>query len=102
MPGPFDAYLTLRGIKTLAVRMERHSDNAEKVVEFLGDTRQIETVLYPGLPDHPGHDVAAKQMSALRRHGVGAGWPAAAGGAQDFCARTRCSPSPSRSAASSR
>ncbi|WP_219419214.1 cystathionine gamma-synthase [Pseudonocardia nigra] len=62
VPGPFDAWLTLRGAKTLAVRMERHSDNAERVVELLAGHGAVEKVLYPGLPDHPGHEVAAKQM----------------------------------------
>ena len=60
--GPFDAWLTLRGIKTLAVRMERHCDNAERVVEYLVSHPRVAQVLYPGLPDHPGHEVAAKQM----------------------------------------
>jgi cystathionine gamma-synthase len=62
VPGPFDAWLTLRGAKTLAVRMERHSDNAERVVELLAGHPAVERVLYPGLPEHPGHEVAAKQM----------------------------------------
>ena len=62
VPGPFDAWLTLRGVKTLAVRMERHSDNAERVVEFLTGHPAVAQVLYPGLPEHPGHEVAAKQM----------------------------------------
>jgi cystathionine gamma-synthase len=60
--GPFDAWLTLRGVKTLAVRMERHCDNAEKVVEFLSRHRKVSQVLYPGMPEHPGHEVAVKQM----------------------------------------
>jgi cystathionine gamma-synthase len=60
--GPFDAWLTLRGLKTLAVRMERHCDNAERVAEFLAAQPQLSQVLYPGLPDHPGHAVAARQM----------------------------------------
>jgi cystathionine gamma-synthase len=60
--GPFDAWLTLRGVKTLAVRMERHCDNAEKVVEFLTRHGKVNKVLYPGLPEHPGHEVAVKQM----------------------------------------
>jgi cystathionine gamma-synthase len=64
--GPFDAWLTLRGVKTLAVRMERHCDNAEKVAEFLTRQPKVTQVLYPGLPEHPGHEVAAKQM---RRYG---------------------------------
>jgi cystathionine gamma-synthase len=60
--GPFDSWLTLRGLKTLGVRMERHCDNAERVVEFLGGHPKVSAVLYPGLLEHPGHDVAAKQM----------------------------------------
>ncbi|WIE77933.1 cystathionine gamma-synthase [Curtobacterium sp. MCSS17_016] len=59
---PFDAYLTTRGIKTLAVRMERHSRNAQAVAEELVVAPGVERVYYPGLPDHPGHDVAARQM----------------------------------------
>mgnify|MGYP000539457605 CR=1 FL=1 len=60
--GPFDAWLTLRGLKTLAVRMERHCDNAEKVADFLTTHPAVSHVLYPGLPTHPNHDVAARQM----------------------------------------
>ena len=60
--GPFDAWLVLRGLKTLAVRMERHCDNAEKVVEFLLGHDGVTAVHYPGLPDHPNHEVAARQM----------------------------------------
>ncbi|GLW07327.1 cystathionine gamma-synthase [Microtetraspora sp. NBRC 13810] len=60
--GPFDAWLTLRGVKTLGVRMDRHCDNAERVVELLTAHPKVTKVLYPGLPDHPGHEVAAKQM----------------------------------------
>ncbi|GAA1570055.1 cystathionine gamma-synthase [Actinomadura kijaniata] len=60
--GPFDAWLTLRGIKTLGVRMDRHCSNAEKVVEMLTRHPAVREVLYPGLPEHPGHEVAAKQM----------------------------------------
>lgn len=63
VPGPFDAYLTMRGAKTLAVRMDKHCDNAEAIVDFLSAHPAIETVLYPGLPGHPGHEVAARQMS---------------------------------------
>lgn len=60
--GPFDSWLTLRGLKTLAVRMDRHCDNAEKVVDFLVGDQRVEHVYYPGLEAHPGHDVAARQM----------------------------------------
>ncbi|PZE85062.1 cystathionine gamma-synthase [Curtobacterium sp. MCBD17_032] len=59
---PFDAWLTIRGIKTLSVRMERHSSNAQAVAEALLGHPAVEHVYYPGLPEHPGHDVAAKQM----------------------------------------
>jgi cystathionine gamma-synthase len=62
VPSPFDAWLTLRGVKTLAVRMERHCDNAERVVAALAGHPRVAAVHYPGLPDHPGHEVAAKQM----------------------------------------
>ncbi|MFD4633960.1 cystathionine gamma-synthase [Streptomyces sp. NPDC058284] len=63
--GPFDAWLVLRGIKTLAVRMDRHSENATKVTEMLTRHARVSQVLYPGLPEHPGHEVAAKQMRAF-------------------------------------
>ncbi|WP_380285653.1 cystathionine gamma-synthase [Kitasatospora purpeofusca] len=63
--GPFDAWLVLRGIKTLGVRMDRHSANAEKVAELLAGHPKVSQVLYPGLPEHPGHDIAAKQMKAF-------------------------------------
>ena len=62
--GPFDAWLVLRGIKTLGVRMDRHCANAERVVELLTSHPKVTEVLYPGLPEHPGHEVAAKQMKA--------------------------------------
>ncbi len=60
--GPFDAWLVLRGIRTLGVRMDRHCANAERVVDYLTTHPAVERVLYPGLPDHPGHEVAARQM----------------------------------------
>jgi cystathionine gamma-synthase len=60
--GPFDAWLTLRGIKTLGVRMDRHCDNAERVVDMLAGHPRVLDIRYPGLPGHPGHEVAAKQM----------------------------------------
>jgi cystathionine gamma-synthase len=61
--GPFDAWLVLRGLRTLAVRMERHCDNAEAVVEFLQGHPGVTAVHYPGLPDHPNHEIAARQMT---------------------------------------
>ncbi len=60
--GPFDSWLTLRGLKTLALRMERHCDNAERVVDFLTSHPQVGDVIYPGLETHPGHEVAQRQM----------------------------------------
>ncbi|MGY1769639.1 cystathionine gamma-synthase [Blastococcus sp. SYSU D00813] len=63
--GPFDAWLVLRGIKTLGVRMDRHCANAARVVDFLTGRPEVCAVLYPGLPDHPGHEVAARQMSGF-------------------------------------
>jgi cystathionine gamma-synthase len=62
VPGPFDSWLVLRGIKTLGVRMDRHCENAARIVEMLTAHTAVDRVLYPGLPDHPGHEVAAKQM----------------------------------------
>ncbi|MFC4605533.1 cystathionine gamma-synthase [Rhodococcus kronopolitis] len=87
VPGPFDAFLTLRGIKTLALRMDRHCDNAEKIVELLSGHAAVSQVIYPGLESHPGHKVADKQM---RRFG-GMISVRLAGGKQaalDFCSRT--------------
>jgi cystathionine gamma-synthase len=60
--GPFDSWLTLRGVKTLAVRMDRHCDNAERVVDLLAGHPRVGRVYYPGLPGHRGHEVAARQM----------------------------------------
>ena len=65
VPGPFDAYLTMRGLKTLVLRMQRHSENAMAVAQFLAGHPAVSAVLYPGLPSHPGHDVAARQMSGF-------------------------------------
>jgi cystathionine gamma-synthase len=62
VPGPFDAWLVLRGVKTLAVRIDRHCANARKVVEFLSEHPRVTSVLWPGLPGHPGHQIAARQM----------------------------------------
>lgn len=61
--GPMEAWLLTRGMRTLPLRMERMSGNAMKIAEYLADHPRVETVMYPGLPDHPGHDVAARQMS---------------------------------------
>ncbi|EKA62677.1 cystathionine gamma-synthase [Janibacter hoylei] len=87
VPGPFDAYLTMRGIKTLGVRMDRHCDNAEAVVDLLSTRSEITSILYPGLPEHPGHEVAARQMS---RFGGMISVRMAGGreAAQQLCART--------------
>jgi cystathionine gamma-synthase len=88
VPGPFDAWLTLRGIKTLAVRMERHSDNAERIVAVLQAHPAVSGVRYPGLETHPGHEVAAKQM---RRFGGMISFTVRGGAsaAMAVCARTR-------------
>jgi cystathionine gamma-synthase len=82
--GPFDSWLVLRGIKTLGVRMDRHSDNAEKVVEFLQRHKSVSQVLYPGVDGHPGHETAAKQM---KRFGGIVSFRVAGGEAQalDIC-----------------
>jgi len=62
VPGPFDAWLILRGVKTLAVRMRQHCENARAIAEFLDGHPRVERVLYPGLASHPGHEVAVRQM----------------------------------------
>jgi cystathionine beta-lyase/cystathionine gamma-synthase len=62
VPGPFDAWLVLRGIKTLALRMRQHCENARAVVAYLEQHESVEHVYYPGLPSHPGHEIAARQM----------------------------------------
>lgn len=62
VPGPFDAWLTLRGLKTLAVRMDRHCANARRLAEWLKSQSQVQRIYYPGLPSHPGHTLAARQM----------------------------------------
>jgi cystathionine gamma-lyase len=62
VPGPFDAWLTLRGVKTLAVRMERHCSNARQLAAWLAGQPQVQRTYYPGLPGHPGHEVARRQM----------------------------------------
>jgi cystathionine gamma-synthase len=88
VPGPFDAYLTMRGLKTLVLRMQRHSENAAAVAEFLAGQAAVSAVFYPGLPTHPGHQIAARQMrgfggmvSVRMRGGRSA--------AQALCAKTR-------------
>jgi cystathionine gamma-synthase len=88
VPGPFDAWLILRGIKTLAVRMERHCDNAERIAAALQAHPAITRVHYPGLSTHPGREVAAKQM---RRFGGMVSFTVQGGAAAALavCARTR-------------
>ncbi|MDT7595035.1 MAG: cystathionine gamma-synthase [Pseudonocardiales bacterium] len=88
VPGPFDAWLTLRGIKTLAVRMERHCDNAERVVAALQAHPAVTGVRYPGLATQRGHEIAAKQM---RRFGGIVSFTVEGGvsAALAVCARTR-------------
>lgn len=63
--GPMDSFLVLRGIKTLHLRVQRHCENGEKVAAFLSNHPEVETVYYPGLPSHPFHDIAKKQMSGF-------------------------------------
>ncbi|MVU81756.1 cystathionine gamma-synthase [Nocardia sp. ET3-3] len=88
VPGPMDAFLTMRGIKTLALRMDRHCDNAETIAEFLTNHPKIAQVIYPGLPEHPGHTVAQKQMRrfggmiSVRVHG-------GKEEALEFCSKTK-------------
>jgi len=65
VPGAFDSWLVMRGAKTLGVRMDRHCENAARVVDLLTGHPAVGSVLYPGLPEHPGHDIAAKQMSGF-------------------------------------
>ena len=62
VPGPFDSWLVLRGVKTLAVRMRQHCENARRIASYLQAHDAVERVLYPGLPSHPGHEIAARQM----------------------------------------
>lgn len=85
--GPFDAWLTLRGVKTLAARMDRHCANAARVARALQDHPAVASVLYPGLPGHPGHDIAKSQM---RNFGGMVSFRLAAGEekAVEVCART--------------
>jgi cystathionine gamma-synthase len=86
--GPFDSWLVLRGAKTLGVRMDRHCANAARVVDLLTGHPQVAQVYYPGLPDHPGHDIAARQMrgfGGMVSFRMVGGEPAALG----VCARLR-------------
>ncbi|HTZ94716.1 MAG TPA: cystathionine gamma-synthase [Streptosporangiaceae bacterium] len=87
-PGPFDAWLTLRGAKTLAVRMDRHCLNAQRIADMLAGHPGVSQVFYPGLPAHPGHEVAAKQM---RGFGGMVSFRARGGAAEAvaICGRTR-------------
>ena len=88
VPGAFDSWLVMRGAKTLGVRMDRHCANAARVVELLLAHPAVASVLYPGLPEHPGHEVAAKQMS---QYGGMVSFRLAGGeaAALDVCRRTR-------------
>jgi cystathionine gamma-synthase len=88
VPGPFDAYLTMRGLKTLVLRMQRHSENALAVAEFLAGHPAVSTVLYPGLPTHPGHDIAAQQMCGFGGM-VSVRMRAGRAAAEDLCAGTK-------------
>jgi cystathionine gamma-synthase len=88
VPGPFDAYLTMRGLKTLVLRMQRHSENALAVAEFLAGHPSVSTVLYPGLPTHPGHQIATRQMRGFGGM-VSVRMRAGRAAAQDLCASTR-------------
>jgi cystathionine gamma-synthase len=87
-PGPFDAWLTLRGAKTLAVRMDRHCANAQRIADLLARHPAVTEVYYPGLPSHPGHEVAAKQMRGFGGM-VSFRARAGAGEAIAICGRTR-------------
>ena len=85
---PFDSWLVLRGLRTLAVRMEWHCDNAERVAAFLDDHARVDEVFFPGLASHPAHELAARQM---RRFGGMVSFRVAGGeaAALDLCARTK-------------
>jgi cystathionine gamma-synthase len=65
VPGPMDSYLGLRGLKTLAIRMQKHSENASVIADWLSSHPKVRHVYFPGLPTHPGHDIAARQMAAF-------------------------------------
>ena len=88
VPGAFDSWLVLRGVKTLGVRMERHCANAAKVADWLSAHPAAESVLYPGLPSHAGHEIAGRQM---RGYGGMVSFLVSGGenAALDICSRTR-------------
>lgn len=88
VPGPFDAYLTMRGLKTLELRMQRHSENAAQVADFLVGHPAVGMVLYPGLPDHPGHAVASRQMRSFGGM-VSVRMAGGLSAAREFCSRTQ-------------
>ena len=88
IPGPFDCFLVLRGVKTLAVRMQRHEENAKKIAQFLEAHKKVEKVMYPGLPSHPQHKLAKKQMrgfGGMISFVIKGGFPAA----QSFLEKTK-------------
>ena len=87
VPGPFDSWLVLRGIKTLALRMRQHSENARRIAAFLDGHTAVERVLYPGLPSHPGHETARRQMRDFG--GMVSFLAASEAEAVDLVARTR-------------
>jgi cystathionine gamma-synthase len=88
VPGPFDCWLVLRGLRTLAVRMERHCDNAERIADYLVGHSRVPEVFFPGLQTHPGHDLAKRQM---RRYGGMVSFRVAGGeqAALDVISRTK-------------
>jgi cystathionine gamma-synthase len=88
VPGPFDCWLVLRGLRTLAIRMERHCDNAERIADYLVGHSRIPEVFFPGLDSHPGHDLAKRQM---RRYGGMVSFRVAGGeqAALDVISRTK-------------
>src|SRR5690606_29435702 len=65
VPGPFDCWIVLRGLKTLGVRMREHSANAQRIAEWLAQDPAVKQVYYPGLPSHPGHEIARRQMNGF-------------------------------------
>jgi cystathionine gamma-lyase len=88
VPGPWDAWLTLRGAKTLALRMRQHESNAQRIADFLRERSEVARVHYPGLPDHPGHDLARRQMRGFGGM-VTLDLTGGAAAARAFCESTR-------------